>query len=118
MSGPWLIHHKAKEFFCDGTIDIDGATFRMARFTCGSNCADLSLSALSQLTNPVVGADSKVIPTVWEASGSDAMWFRALAPAVYSSGAAGLANVKYAILYAGAETLVACYQLADSGLDI
>ena len=53
----WVIHDKAKEYIGDGTIDLDGDTFKVALFQSTSNVATTSINALSTATNQVSNAN-------------------------------------------------------------
>lgn len=47
----WVLHDKAKEYIGDGTIDLDGDSFKVALFLSTSNVATTSINALATATN-------------------------------------------------------------------
>jgi len=53
----WVIHDKAKEYIGDGTIDLDGDTFKCALYQSTSNVATTSINALATATNEVANAN-------------------------------------------------------------
>ncbi len=53
----WVLHDKAKEYIGDGTIDLDGDTFKVALFLSTSNAETTSINALSTATNQHANAN-------------------------------------------------------------
>jgi len=47
----WVVHDKAKEYMGDGTIDLDGDTFKMILCLSTSNIATTSVNGYAAVTN-------------------------------------------------------------------
>jgi hypothetical protein len=54
-SGKWKLYESAKEYIGDGTVDLDGHSFKIALFTSSSNANDLTQSTFAGLTNQHAG---------------------------------------------------------------
>lgn len=52
-AGPWVLYNEFNEYKSDGTIDLDGDTFKVALFKSISNCGNAALSnaTFANLTN-------------------------------------------------------------------
>src|SRR5262245_1362451 len=116
MAGPWIAYDSARRDLCDGTLDLDADSLSMALFTSASNAANVTLSALNQLTNPVANASSKAMPSTWLPSGSD-MWLRGTSM-TYTASSGALVGVKYAVLHDDSGVLLAHYKLVDTAITI
>lgn len=53
----WVIHDKAKEYMGDGTIDLDGDTFKGILVTSSSNLATTSVNGYAAVTNELSTAN-------------------------------------------------------------
>lgn len=49
----WTMHDKAKEYIGDGTIDLDGDTFKLVLYLSTSDIATTSVNAYAAATNEV-----------------------------------------------------------------
>lgn len=49
----WKVYNKFKEYMADGSIDLDGDSFKVALYQSTSNCATLTNALRGDLTNEV-----------------------------------------------------------------
>lgn len=53
----WVIHDKAKEYMGDGTVDLDGDTFKGILVSSSSNLATTSVDGYAAVTNELATAN-------------------------------------------------------------
>lgn len=53
----WVLHDSAKEYMGDGTVDLDGHTFKVILLASTSNIATTSVNAYSTVTNELATAN-------------------------------------------------------------
>lgn len=53
----WVLHDSAKEYMGDGTVDLDGHTFKVILLASTSNIATTSVNAYSTVTNELSTAN-------------------------------------------------------------
>jgi len=123
----WVIYNTFKRYMADGTMDLDGDTFRMGLYTSASNAATATLSIRSEVTNEVANGNGyvtggKTLAGVTWSTGASAgeMRFDATAT-IWSASGGNIANIRYAVLYdettgasAGGRKLVAYSALSTA----
>lgn len=101
-AGKWKLYEAAKERIGDGTIDLDGGTFKMALFTSSSNAGDLEQEDFADLTNEVATGNG------YTASGvtlTNVTWTRNGGTVTFDTGDAtwtasgGSITARYAVIY-------------------
>ena len=113
----WAFYNTFKEYMGDGTIDLDGDTFRMGLFQSTSNFATATLSRLSEVTNQVANGNGyttggATISAITWATGASASEMRFDSTAVIWTATGGtIANIKGAVIYSdtAANDELVCY---------
>lgn len=104
-AGPWVLYNEAKKYLMDGTIDIDGASWRMGLYTSASNANTATLSAKSELTGEVTEANGysssgKALTGIIWGVGASASEYRFTAdPTFWSANAGDIVNAKFAVIF-------------------
>lgn len=114
-AGKWKLYESAKEFIGDGTIDLDGHTFKMALFLSTSNCNTLTHDQLADLTNQHANANGyttggiALTGVTWSRSGGTVTF--TASPAVWTA-SGGSITARFSVVYddtaAGDELLAVC----------
>ena len=98
----WKVYDKAKEYIGDGTIDLDGDTFKVVLCTVTSNATTQTLQLYASLTEELgtangytAAGDTPGSVTWTESSGT--VTFDSADPAWTASG--GSITARYAVLY-------------------
>lgn len=95
----WVLHDKAKEYMGDGTIDLDGDTFKVKLVSSASNAATTSVDGVASLTNEISGngyAEATLSSVTWTES-SGTVTFDAANLVWTASG--GSIVARYAVIY-------------------
>ena len=118
----WVIHDKFKEYEGDGTVDMDGDTFKMALALSTSNIATTSVDGYAAVTNEVAngngyttGGETLASVTWTESSGTvtfdcaDEVW----------TASGGSITARFAFIYDDTVTSpvadpVVCHSLLDN----
>ena len=105
-AGAWTFYNTAKKHICDGTIDLDTDSFKMALFTSASNAATLAgQTAVGSITGEVANSfgyvtSGKAITAVTWLSGASASEFKFNSAAVVWTAAGGdITSIKFAVVY-------------------
>ena len=118
----WAVHDKFKEYLGDGTIDMDGDSFKMALFLSTSNIATTSVDGYAAATNEhangngyTTGGEAVASPTWVESTGT--VTFDCADQAWTASGGSIIA--RYAAIYDDTVTTpvadpIVCHSLLDS----
>jgi hypothetical protein len=128
-AGAWQFYNEFKKYLGDGSIDLDGNTWRMSLFTSASNADTATLSVISEITNEVAEANGysssgKALTGVTWAVGASASEMRFDSTAVIWTATGGtIPNAKIAVLWkegasAGARKLMARSVLSTSQFTI
>lgn len=128
-AGAWVFYNEFKKYLGDGSIDLDGNTWRMSLFTSASNAATATLSVISEVTNEVAEANGysssgKALSGVTWATGASASEMRFDSTAVIWTATGGtIPNAKIAVIWkegasAGARKLMAYSLLSTSQFTI
>lgn len=114
----WLIYHGFKEYAGDGSIDMDGDTFKVTLHTSASNAADLTTDLHGSITNEVTGNGYA------EQTLTSVTWTRVTATVTYDSAnsaytaSGGSIVARFAVIYDDTPTSPAdpnvCYSLLDN----
>ena len=131
VEGPWTIFHKFKEYIADGTIDMDGDTFRVTLHTNASNLtANLvsTVTILGSVTGELAEAggystSGKTLSAPTWAAGASSGEMRFDATAVFFSATANISNIQWALIHvdgasAGDSFLVAYSKLSTTQFDL
>ena len=122
----WKVYDKAKEYIGDGTIDLDGDTFKVVLCTVTSNATTQTLQLYASLTEELSTAngytaagDTPGSVTWTESSGT--VTFDSADPAWTASG--GSITARYAVLYddtpsSPADPLIAYCLMDNSPADV
>jgi hypothetical protein len=101
----WVIYNSFKRYMADGTMDLDGDTFRMGLYTSASNAATATISIRSSITNEVANGNGYVTGgktlagRTWSTGASASeMRFDATAT-IWSASGGNIANIRYAVIY-------------------
>lgn len=124
-AGTFTFYNEFKKYLGDGSIDLDGDTWRMSLFTSASNFATATLSVISEVTNEVAEANGysssgKALSGVTWATGASAGEMRFDSTAVVWTGTGGaISNIKAAVVWkagasAGARKLMGYMTLSTS----
>jgi len=98
-------YNMAKEYICDGTIDLDTTSFDLHLYQSTSNFATATLSTMTGVTNEVASGNNytqagKALTTTW-ATGASASERRFDATDLVVTASGGtLANIKAAVIVA------------------
>lgn len=114
-AGAWTFYNAAKKHLMDGTIDLDGHTFRMNLYTSASNAATLTLSTIGAVTNQVAeqfgySSSGKALTGVTWGVGASASEMRFDSTALIWTAAGGsISAIKYAVIWDVTGGLLLCY---------
>ena len=119
-AGSWTLFHGAKEKLCDGTIDLDTHSFKVAllastwtpNLATNAVWADISVNDLATANGYTAGGAALGTPTWTNSSGT--MTFDAVDPEWTATG--GSITARYAVIYddtAASDDLL-CYCLLDT----
>jgi hypothetical protein len=101
----FVLYNTAKRYIADGTIDIDGAAWRMALFTSASNAGALTLSAKAQITNEVAeqfgySSSGKALVNIkWQQGRSAGEMMFTSDQFFWSANAGDILSVKWAVIF-------------------
>src|SRR5215204_5089419 len=124
----WKFFNEAKRKLMDGTIDIDGATFKLALYKSAANLsANLTLSTLGSLANQVAAANgyaaggkSCSTPS-WTilSAGAPGTWkFTWGSAVIFSASGGNITSVAYGVIYAGATDIMCFSRLSTAAFDV
>ena len=104
MAGNWQFYSAAKRFLCNGTIDLDTDSFRLALYTSASNAATISLSTIGSVNNEVAegngySSSGKPLVSTWGAGASAGAMRFAAAPLVWRATGGDIVGVKFGVLF-------------------
>lgn len=117
----WRLYDTAKEYLGDGTLDLDGDTFKIILASSTSNAATLTNSTYSQITNELATANGytsggATLASVTWTNSSGTVTFDSADPAWTASG--GSITARFAIIYDDTPTTPAdpllCYAVLDT----
>ena len=127
--GAWTFYNEFKKYMADGTLDLDGTTFRISMFTSASNAATATLSVVGSLTNELTEANGysssgKQLSAVTWAAGASASEMRFDSTAkIWTATGGTISNIKFAVIWAagasaGARKLVCYSQLSTAQFNV
>lgn len=120
-AGPFTMYNRARKYLCDGTLDVDGAAWRIALFTSASNANSSALSAKAEVTNEVpegfgYSSSGKALTGVAWVVGASAGEMKMIAdPIAWSANAGDIVGAKFAVIFDPATGKLLCRSQLSAG---
>lgn len=115
------VYNEAKQKMLNGGIDLDAATLRMGLFKSTSNASTFTLSAFSELTNPVNAAGYTGVKTLTASmiAGANASTYKfTFANVVYTASGADVTSIMYAVIYVSGGAVITWSKLSTAAFTV
>lgn len=117
----WQVYNEAKKYMVNGGIDLDTDVIKMGLYKSTSNASTFTLSAASELTNPVTGGGytgAKTLTCSVVVGASAKQYKFTHASVVFTASAANITSVMYGVIFVSGGEVIAWSKLSTAAFSV